>query len=123
MKIRTIDFRTKEQKRADRWNFLKRGYKSVAGFTRENMDVIAVWVPAGGVALGGICRVASKLLANRKLNKEIAYKQRTIYDRSLGKYTELKRPMTTAQSLAFAQRRANGEQVQVILNDMGLLKR
>jgi len=121
--MKTVDLRTKEQKRADRKNALRNGWNAVAGFVRDNYDVLIVVAPIVVTTVGGACKVASKAIANNTIDKEIRYKERTIYDRSLGRYTELKRPMTARESLEFEERRANGERVNTILDDMRLLKK
>lgn len=47
----------------------------------------------------------------------------TIYDRSLGRYTELKRPLKAKESLEIERRRKMGESLNSILDDMRLLKK
>lgn len=120
---KAMDFRTKEQKRADRKNAIRQSWNNFASFVRDNSDVLIIVVPAVAATVGGVCKVTSKAIASHTLNKEIAFKERTIYDHSLGRYVELKRPLTAAQSLTIEERKAGGEKLHMILNDMGLLKR
>ena len=121
--IKTYDFRTKEQKRADRKAARKAWIDSKIGWIRENKDVLVFVVPGMITVLSCGTKCFTKVMANHTLNKEIQFKERTIYDHSLGRYVELKRPLTAAQALSIEERRAGGERLHTILNDMGLLKR
>lgn len=117
-----VDFRTKEQKRAERKQKVKEGLRATCDWIRENRDVIILVTPAIITVVGGATKVGSKMLANHRVNKEIDFKRRTIYDHSLGRYIELKRPLTSDQALVIEQRRADGEKLHVILDSMGLIK-
>lgn len=118
-----IDFRTKEQKRAERKMAISNRWNAFAGWVRDNRDVLMLTVPATVAVVGSVTKFTSKAITAHMTNKEINFKERTIYDHSLGRYVELKRPLTAAQSLTIEERRANGEKLHMILDDMGLLKR
>lgn len=120
---KTVDLRTKEQKIADFKYSAKNTWNGIARFVRDNIDVLAVVAPAAGLVFNGVCKVTSKAIAERTLNKELDFKKRTIYDRSLGEYVELKKPLSVNQKLEYERRRATGEKVNTILNDMKVLKR
>lgn len=122
-KIHAVDFRTKEQKRADRKYAIKRKVDDACQWIRMNKDVIILATPIVCTVIGGTTKVASKMIQQHNLNKEIDFKQRTIYDHSLGRYVELRRPLTAAQALTIEERRAQGEKLHTILDSMGLLKR
>lgn len=101
-----------EQKAWQAWEWIK-----------ANRDDLVWLVPAAVVAGKGVTKVASSVVRNHAVNKEIRYHQRTIYDRSLGRYIELRRPLTNAEALIIEDRRRNGEGLTMILQSMHLLKR
>lgn len=119
--METVDLR--EAKWRYRWNNFKEGAKKVGRTIVENKEAAVPLIIAGAGTVKGITRVASKAIQHHAVTKEIAYKERTIYDHSLGRYVELKKPLTNAQALSIEERRAQGEKLHVILNDMGLLKK
>lgn len=123
MNEKIISFESKENKKGKVKRFVKEKWDSFADWYRKNADVLVVVIPVVSVGVSGAIKITHKALVNHKLNKEIKFKECTIYDHSLGKYVFLKKPLTAAQSLTIEERRANGEKLHVILNDMGLLKK
>lgn len=113
-----IDCRSREQKRAER----RQRFNDFCDDVRRNKEAILVMTPVvvGGLAM--ITKVASKALNAYSVNKEVDFKQRTIYDRSLGRYVELRRPLTSNEALIIEERRSHGEKLTTILMDLGLLK-
>lgn len=102
----------KEFRRRKRKERIEKGCQ----FVKENW----VWISAlGATGIG----VAKKVMNTYNTHAEIKFKERTIYDRSLGRYVELKKPLNARQALEIEERRANGEKLHMILNDMKLLKR
>ena len=97
----------------------KRKVHETIDWANKNRElVVTVMVPASIAAMNCIAKSAR----NHAVNKEIRFKERTIYDHSLGRYVELKRPLRANEALTIEERRANGEKLHMILNDMGLLK-
>ena len=97
----------------------KRKANKVLEWVDKNKELsVSILVP---VVLG-VPKMIRMIGHNHAVNKEIRFKERTIYDRSLGRYVELKRPLRTNEALSIEERRANGEKLYQILNDMGLLK-
>lgn len=119
---KVVDFRTRDQKVHDAKVALVNGWNNFAGFVRDNKDVIVIVAPAAAVAIGSAGKVISKAIDAYAVNKEIKDINTRIYDHSLGKYARLKRPLTAKESLTIEERRAAGEKLHTILNDMGLLK-
>ena len=117
--MQTVDCRTTKQKLLDVKEGIKRKTKQGLEFIKENPGSI----PIICTAIGGVTRVTSKAISSRATTKEIEFRQRTIYDRSLGRYVELKRPLTTRQAIEIEERRASGEKLHMILDSMNLLKR
>ena len=121
--MKSYDFRTKEQKWADFKFWVKSKWDAFVGFIRGNYDVLIIVVPLITAIVSGCCKVISRVIANHTANKNLSFKERSIYDRHLGKYTKLKRPLTTEECLEFERRKQNGEMVNTILDDMGLLEK
>lgn len=118
-----VDLRTKEQKKFESQMKWKKRVDTVFGFVRENKDVLICVVPPVTAAIAGTTKVASKLIGAHTVNKELKDQERRIYDHSLGRYTYLRRPLRPAEALTIEERRAAGEKLNMILQDMGLLKK
>ena len=63
-----------------------------------------------------------KLFTLRKDKRDDFHRDQQVYDRSLGMYHTLKRPMRTDEKIEFDLRRKRGESVLSILRSMGLLR-
>ena len=122
-KVIDVDMRSKEQKREDRRQARRQKFNDFCEDMRKNKDIIIVMTPVVIGGLAAVAKVTSKALNAYSVNKDIAFKQRTIYDRSLGRYVELRRPLTSAEALTIEERRLNGEKLTQILDDLGLLKK
>lgn len=118
-----IDFRTKDQKKFEFQMKVKRGWDSTANFVRNNLDVLAVIVPAGITVIGGGSKILSSAIRAHTVDKELKDQERRIYDHSLGRYSYLKRPLRANEALIIEERRNNGEKLNMILQDMNLLKK
>lgn len=121
--IETEEFGSKKWKRELRKAKAKQKLNDFCEMVRENKDVIIPLIPVVTVVVDRVAKVTTKVIQHHKVSKEIDYKQRTIYDHSLGRYVELKRKLTPEQALTIEERRASGEKLHIILNDMGLLKK
>lgn len=119
--METVDLR--EAKWRYRWNSIKEKCHNGVKWCVENKELAIPAAVLATTSIKGVTRITSKMIQNHAVNKEIAFKERTIYDHSLGRYVELKKPLTNAQALTIEERKAQGEKLHVILNDMGLLKR
>ena len=125
---KTLDFESfkkgleREQRKREKKEKIKNAYNKSVLWIRSNADILAMTIPAGIAVVGGVSKVASKAISNHKLNKEIEFKDTTIYDHSLGRYVRLKHKLTSKESLEIEKRRSNGEKLHTILNDMKLLK-
>ena len=120
-RIEIVDFK-KEARRRERKEAIKSKWNEFAWWFRQNQDILIIAIPAGVAVVGGATKVASKAIKTHNLNKEIKFKETTIYDHSLGRYVQLKHKLTPAQALTIEERRANGEKLHMILEDMKLLK-
>lgn len=121
-KVEIVDFE-KELKRRERKEKVQEAWNSFAGFVRNNQDILLFVVPSAVTVIGGGTRVLSKAIAAHTAEREIKFKECTIYDRSMGRYVTLKRPLRTSEALEIERRKESGEKLNSILNDMNLLKR
>ena len=119
-KVVTIDLRTKEQKRLDRKEAFRKRRQQIAQFIVENKEIV---IPAATTCILGACTMTTKLVKMHRTKMELDFKKRSIYDRSLGCYIELKRPLRTSEALQIEERRNNGEPLTMVLESMHLLKR
>lgn len=79
-------------------------------------------VPLATAGVKGVSRITSAAIRNHAVNKEIYNRERQIYDRSLGRYVTLKRPLTDSEAFLIESRRRNGEGLTTILYSMNLIK-
>ena len=117
-----INHRSFKEKVSSLWYKTKRKVKEGTVIVRDNLDIIIPLVPVACTIIGVATKITSKMIQKHNTNKEIDFRQRTIYDRSLGRYVELSRPLTTEQAIIIEERRANGEKLTNILDSMKLLK-
>lgn len=88
-------------------------------FCVEHKEALIVLVPV--IVSGSIELI--KIVARSKNNKEDRYlKENYIYDRSCGHYYELKRQPKSSEWRLIDQRKAEGELLGDILQDMRILK-
>lgn len=91
-------------------------------FVKDHKEELVLAVPLVVSVVGGVAKVTSSTIRNHAVDKEIRFKERTIYDRSLGRYVELRHKLTTKEALEIEERRDSGERLMTILSDMRLLK-
>lgn len=113
----------KERKRRERRQKIEDSLGWLSGLIRDNKELAIIGIPAAVAITKGITNAIGKTVSANATKREIQFKERTIYDRSLGRYVELKRPLTPTEALIIEERRARGEKLHEILNDMRLLKR
>ena len=110
----------------------KNKWDKIKSKAKDKKDKFVNWVkddPRKLIAIGSVVVVGGK-----KLYEGIKHIQPTqaeldrrwhethIYDRSIGMYYEIKRPMSANESILFSQRKARGELTGDILMSMRLLK-
>lgn len=79
-------------------------------------------VTYGPIAIAGITTTAKVVGRRINLHKEETLKNLYCYDRSLGHYWRLKRPLSNREWVAIESRRKRGERLADILNSMNVLK-
>lgn len=119
MNGKIIDFRTKEQKRADFKEKLKQKCESGKKWWCRNKDWAITIIP---VAIGGLTTITKVVGKRINLHKEETLKEMYCYDRSLGHYWRLKRDLSNKEWLDVDRRKKNGERLADILAEMKVLK-
>ena len=117
--METVDMRTEKEKAAERSEKVKQKISEVTAFVKDNK----ILIPFGIAMINGSAKIAKAMIQSHAVNKEIDFKERHIYDRSMGRYVELKRPLSSTQALEIESRKENGERLYVILESMNLLKK
>ena len=88
-------------------------------FWDENKQEIVTLTP---VVIGGFTVMVRVFTKHHTVNAEKRLKELFIYDPKLGKYWELKKKLSAAQSLELERRRSYGEGMGEILASMRVLK-
>lgn len=109
----------KEQRRRERKEKLYNAAQKAGQVINQHKDVLAIGI-TGGIAVGkGIVRAMSK---RNHLKKEQNLKENYCYDRSLGHYWKLRRPLDNDEWLEIDRRKKNGERLSDILDELKVLK-
>jgi len=98
---------------------LKEKALAAVDWCKENKDILVVIVPAAAAIIGGGVKLGSRALNTYKVKH---LQECTCYDRSLGHYWQLKRPLSNAEWVSIEQRRKNGERLADILTELRVLK-
>lgn len=112
----------KETKKRKRKEWFDEKLNKTANWIGRNKETIAVVAPVVIAGLSGSTKIVKGISKHAALNKEKQLKERFVYDRSLGKYLELKKPLTNSQLKTILDRKENGEKLGSILQNMNLLK-
>ena len=119
--IDIVDFK-KEEKRRERKERFNKKANIIANWIRNNKETLAIVIPVVGVSIKGTAKIIKGISKNVALSQEKQLKERFIYDRSLGVYFELKKPLSNSQMTSILERKDNGEKLSSILIDENLLK-
>lgn len=88
----------------------------------DNKEYLIVIIPAVMTVVEGGLRLSKSISRNIANKQEQKMKDMYIYDRSLGKYVELKKPLSNSDMKTILDRRENGEKLSNILIDLNLIK-
>lgn len=119
--ININDFK-KEQKRRERKEWFNKKVNETAQWVGNNKEALAIIIPVVGVGIKGIAKIIKGVSRNAALKQERYLKENFIYDRSLGRHLELKKPLSNEQMKSILERKENGERLASILQNMNLLK-
>lgn len=109
-------------KRNDFKRKAKRAFWNATYWLKDNYDVLLLVVPAGVFVVRSGVKVTKLISHNIALSQERKVKDLRIYDRSLGKYLELKRPLKNNDMKTILERKENGEKLSSILMDLNLIR-
>lgn len=87
----------------------------------NNPEKAAVIGATAATVVGGTAKFITQLMRNKRTVDERRLKDLYIYDRSLGVYHKLRRPLRPSERIEYDQRKARGERVAQILASMGVL--
>ena len=88
-------------------------------FAKENKELVAMGIP---LAIASV-KAGQSLVVNRRIKNERRWKDRHIYDPSLGDSWELRRKLSNAERAEINRRRKDGQEMYDILSSLHLLKR
>lgn len=115
-----IDFKVKNDSKFKKFmRDLKWKAIDVKDYVIEHKETV---IPAAIGAIGTIGTITKVVGKRVTLSKEQRIKDRYIYDRSLGRYVEVKRKLNQKDLANIAKRKKDGERVTDILLDMNLVK-
>lgn len=108
----------------------KERYEEKKKKAKEKFDDVKKWcgehkseiVVFGPVLITGAVEIIKTVSKRKNLDDEKALKDNYIYDRSMGHYYELKRKLKSSEWLQIEERKAEGETLGSILQDMRVLK-
>lgn len=112
----------KEAKKRERKEWINKKLNDTAYWIKENREFLSVVVPIGIAGISGTAKIVKGVSRHVALHKEQQLKDMYVYDRSLGKYLELKKPLTQSQMRDVLDRKEKGEGIGVILQSMNLLR-
>lgn len=103
-------------------NKVKEKVQKTVIWIEDNKEFLAIVIPASATILAGGFKLIRSISRNFAIKQETRAKEMMIYDRSLGKYLELKRPLNNSDMKIILERKENGEKLSAILVDLNLLK-
>lgn len=115
-----VDERSTKEKIRDWKDRQVQNLKSGVKWVKENPEF---GIPVVLAVTTGTTKIVTGITRAYSEKKLIRFRERTIYDRSMGRYVELRRPLTDMEALMIEERRQNGERLMPILESMKLLKK
>lgn len=119
MKENVVDFRTKDQKRAEFKARLGEKIQNGKEWVVRNKETMIALTP---IVVGGVTTITKVIGKHINLRKQESVKNMYCYDRSLGHYWSLRRELTNNEWLEVDRRKKRGERLADILVDMRVLK-
>lgn len=120
-KVMKFDDLKKEIKRKELKDNLKAKLRDAAEWVSDHKEEIAIATP---IVLGLIAegtKLGKSVIRHNNLVKEQQLKDLYCYDRSLGHYWKLRKPLSNNDWILINQRKANGEALADILSSMKVL--
>ena len=114
-----VDFRTKEEKRAEFKMKIKQKFQNGKDWVIRNKDMVITFTP---IIIGSVTTITKVVGKRVNLRKEESVKNLYCYDRSLGHYWRLRRDLSNKEWLEIDRRKKNGERLADILAELKVLK-
>lgn len=86
-----------------------------------NPEKAAIVGAVATTTVAALCKFVKGIERNHRVHQEKDLKELYIYDRSLGCYHKLRRPLRPSERVEIETRRQNGEKLSYILAAMGLM--
>lgn len=116
----------KTRKKLEREKKFKEMTDKAGRFVKDNWQMIVVFSPVIIAAGTGIVKTSGKVvnavIKNVNLTREKNIKKFYCYDRSLGHYWALRRELTNSEWVQIDKRKAAGERLADILDDLKVLR-
>lgn len=100
----------------------KRKFDNVVYWIKENKEVVLIVVPIVSGVVGKAFSLAKMTARRNNLNEEKELKELYVYDRSLGHYWKLRRPVRNSEWITINERKKHGESIGDILESLRLLE-
>lgn len=121
MKVVSMKDFERESKRREFKENAKQKISNAVNFVREHKEEIMILSPIIIAGITGVTKVSKGMIRNHNLNKEQDLKELYCYDRSLGHYWKLRKPLSNNDWIAINDRKKNGETLADILSSMNVL--
>ena len=121
MKVVTMKDFEKGSKRREFKENVKRKFSNAVNFVSDHKEEIMILTPIIIAGITGVTKVSKGMIRNHNLNKEQDLKELYCYDRSLGHYWKLRKPLSNNDWIAINDRKKNGETLADILSSMNVL--
>lgn len=122
-KFYTFEQLDKEMKKAQRKQKREKFFNDAKNWINNNTQVVLV---LGPIVIGGVFSLVKMttrgITKQIQLHKEDELKTLYCYDRSLGHYWKLRRKLKNSEWVQIDKRKANGERLADILEDLKVLK-
>ena len=119
--INIDDFRKELKKREFKEKVKEKAsnaYQKTKAFCINNREIV---IPVAITLSTGLVKISKMAVKSKNLKKEEQLKEEYCYDRSLGHYWKLRRPLTNDEWLEIDQRKRDGERLSDILAELKVL--
>lgn len=119
--INIDDFRKESKKREFKEKVKEKAsnaYQKTKAFCINNREIV---IPVAITLSTGLVKLSKMAVKSKNLKKEEQLKEEYCYDRSLGHYWKLRRPLTNDEWLEIDQRKRDGERLSDILAELKVL--
>lgn len=99
-----------------------RKVEQVSSWVEQNKELLIVALPTAAAITKGATNVTRSVIRRGAVRAEKRNKELYCYDRSLGHYWALKRPLSNTDWVKINDRKKNGEKLGDILSSMKVLK-